>query len=184
MGPLSLCPRDLGKASELTTSDCSGRPGPADGSNKPPKFFHTACPRVTLWKLCGAQIKAERALGSSRNHGNALPQLCHRTATSPKWHSTPDIFIYPWVKPRFFLGDGSIGRDAGNQLVAGTFGSVDDVKQFQSCSRARVHFPLSNEAGRAEPNRSTQAGAAVQCRWSAVQAWGRFLRGKKLYQSI
>lgn len=138
MGPLSLCPRDLGKASELTTSDCSGRPGPADGSNKPPKFFHTACPRVTLWKLCGAQIKAERALGSSRNHGNALPQLCHRTATSPKWHSTPDIFIYPWVKPRFFLGDGSIGRDAGNQLVAGTFGSVDDVKQFQSCSRARV----------------------------------------------
>jgi hypothetical protein len=44
-------------------------------------------------------------------------------------------------------------------------------------------FPLSNEAGRAEPNRSTQAGAAVQCRWSAVQAWGRFLRGK-LYQSI
>lgn len=110
MGPLSLCPRDLGKASELTTSDCSGRPGPADGSNKPPKFFHTACPRVTLWKLCGAQIKAERALGSSRNHGNALPQLCHRTATSPKWHSTPDIFIYPWVKPRFFLGDGSIGR--------------------------------------------------------------------------
>jgi hypothetical protein len=36
LGPLSLCPRDLGKASELTTSDCSGRPGPADGSNKPP----------------------------------------------------------------------------------------------------------------------------------------------------
>jgi hypothetical protein len=68
----------------------------------------------------------------------------------------------------------------GNQLVAGTFGSVDDVKQFESCSR--LAYCLSTFSGRAEPNRSTQAGCrAVQL----VRGAGldRFLRGK-LSQSI
>lgn len=137
---------------------------------------------MTLWKLCGAQIKAERALGSSRNHGNALPQLCHRTATSPKWHSTPDIFIYPWVKPRFFLGDGSIGR-------AGTRGtnwwparSAASTTSNNSNRAPALAYCLSTFSGRAEPNRSTQAGCrAVQL----VRGAGldRFLRGK-LSQSI
>lgn len=77
-------PRDLGKASELTASDRSGRPANRTYATAPTSIQRA---RVTLLKLRGDQSwESPRFLKESQECPFAALSPTHRS-TSPEWHS-------------------------------------------------------------------------------------------------